>query len=120
MMKKLTTAAFAAATIASAANITVDPTATKQEIVGFGGASVYYQSWITALADKNKEALFDTAFTGLNLSLLRVGNWLQADTAKVSQDDIAIVQAAKQRLGNHVKIECPVGLHRATSSRAAA
>ena len=105
MMKKLSTAALAAATIASAATITVDPTATKQEIVGFGGGSVYYQSWITALADKNKEALFDTAFTGLNLSLLRVGNWLQADTAKVSQDDIAIVQAAKKRLGDHVKIE---------------
>ena len=105
MMKKLTTAALAAATIASAASITVNPAEQKQEIVGFGGGSVYYQSWITALADKNKEALFDTAFTGLNLSLLRVGNWLQADTAKVSQDDIAIVQAAKQRLGNHLKIE---------------
>jgi O-glycosyl hydrolase len=104
-MKKLMTAALAAATIASAASITVDPTATKQEIVGFGGGSVYYQNWITALADKNRQALFDTAFTGLNLSLLRMGNWLQADTAKVSQGDITIVQAAKQRLGNHLKIE---------------
>ena len=34
-MKKITTAALAAATIATAANITVDPSATKQEIIGF-------------------------------------------------------------------------------------
>ena len=40
-MKEITTAALAAATIATAANITVDPSATKQEIIGFGGASVY-------------------------------------------------------------------------------
>ena len=105
MMKKLTTAALAAATLASAASITVNPSAKQQEILGFGGGSVYYQSWITALADESKEALFDTAFTGLNLSLLRVGNWLQAADATVSADDIAIVQAAKQRLGNHMKIE---------------
>ena len=105
MIRKFTTVALTAASIAAAASITVGPSAKKQEIVGFGGGSVYYQSWITALADKNKEALFDTAFTGLNLSLLRIGNWLQADTAKVSPDDIAIVQAAKQRLGDHLKIE---------------
>ena len=105
MIRKFTTMALTAASIAAAASITVDPSTKKQEIVGFGGGSVYYQSWITALADQNKEALFDTAFTGLNLSLLRIGNWLQADTAKVSPDDIAIVQAAKQRLGDHLKIE---------------
>ena len=105
MKTKITVAALAAATLASAASINVNPSAKQQEILGFGGGSVYYQGWITALADENKQALFDTAFTGLNLSLLRVGNWLQDNDATVSADDIAIVQAAKQRLGNHLKIE---------------
>jgi O-glycosyl hydrolase len=83
----------------------VDPSAKKQEILGFGGGSVYYQSWITAMSEENQKALYDTAFTGLNLSLLRLGNWLQSNDATVNPDDITIVQAAKQRLGNHLKIE---------------
>ena len=104
-MKKLMTAALAAASMVSAASISVDPSAKKQEILGFGGGSVYYQSWITAMSEEYQKALYDTAFTGLNLSLLRLGNWLQSNDATVNPDDITIVQAAKQRLGNHLKIE---------------
>ena len=103
-MKEITTAALAAATIATAANITVDPSATKQEIIGFGGASVYYQNWIANLPAEDQEVLFDTAFTGLNLSLLRVANWLQ-DESKDLTDDINIIKAAQKRLGSHLKIE---------------
>ena len=103
-MKGITTAALAAATIATAANITVDPSATKQEIIGFGGASVYYQNWIANLPAEDQEVLFDTAFTGLNLSLLRVANWLQ-DESKDLTDDINIIKAAQKRLGSHLKIE---------------
>ncbi len=99
------TAALAAASMVSAASISVDPSAKKQEILGFGGGSVYYQNWITAMSEENQKALYDTAFTGLNLSLLRLGNWLQSNDATVNPDDITIVQAAKQRLGNHLKIE---------------
>ena len=105
MMRKIPTAALAAATIASAANITVDPGAAKQNILGFGAASVYYQSWIMNLPDDQQEALFDTAFTGLNLSLLRIGNWYQDEDASKLNDDIAIVKAAKARLGNRMKIQ---------------
>ena len=99
-----------AATMASAASVTVNPTATQQSVVGFGGGSVYYQGWILGMSEKNQEALFDTAFTGLNLSLLRMGNWLQSDAALANSADslaadIKIVKAAKQRLGDHVKIE---------------
>ncbi|SHL10673.1 glycosyl hydrolase [Fibrobacter sp. UWEL] len=91
---------------ANAATVAVDPAATQQTVEGFGGGSVYYQGWITGMKDDAvREAMFDTAFTGLNLSLLRVGNWLQADTAAVSADDIAIVSAGKKRLGSHMKIE---------------
>lgn len=53
-----------AAGIASAASVAVDPAATQQSIVGFGGGSVYYQNWILGMSEKNQEALFDTAFTG--------------------------------------------------------
>ena len=48
--------AMAATTMAQAASITIDPTATKQEIVGFGGASVYYQSWLKNLPAEDQEA----------------------------------------------------------------
>jgi O-glycosyl hydrolase len=104
MKKKTIITALAAATIATAANITVDPSATKQEIIGFGGASVYYQNWIANLPAEDQEVLFDTAFTGLNLSLLRVANWLQ-DESKDLTDDINIIKAAQKRLGSHLKIE---------------
>ena len=100
-----TISALAATTITQAASITVDPSATKQQIIGFGAGSVYYQSWITALGSTMQEALYDTAFTGLNLSLLRVGNWLQDESKGVSKDDIKIVTAGKKRLGSHMKIE---------------
>ena len=75
-----------------AANVTVNPAETKQTVIGFGGGVVYYQNWFTALPDSKKEALYDTAFTGLNLSMLRLGNWLQEDGAAVSEHDIEIVK----------------------------
>ena len=81
----------------------MDPSLTKQKVLGFGGGSVYYQNWITALGSQTQEALYDTAFTGLNLSLLRVGNWLQDTTANLDNDK-TIVQAGKSRLGNHMKV----------------
>lgn len=86
-----------------AATLTVNPSDAKQKVVGFGGGVVYYQSWITALSSEMQEALYDTAFTGLNLSLLRVGNWLQ-DTTSSIDDDVTIVSAGKSRLGDHMKI----------------
>jgi len=92
-----------AAGIASAASVTVDPSSTKQKIIGFGGGSVYYQNWITALGSQTQEALYDTAFTGLNLSLLRVGNWLQDTTASLDNDKV-IIQAGKKRLGDNMKV----------------
>ncbi len=103
MKKKLISTALLA-TSAFAATITVDPTATAQKIVGFGGGSVYYQNWVANLPAADQEALFDTAFTGLNLSILRIGNWLQDETKDLA-DDINIVKAAQKRLGSHLKIE---------------
>ena len=104
MKKYLISTALLAAS-AYAASVTVDPSATAQKVTGFGGASVYYQSWIKNLPAADQEALFDTAFTGLNISLLRVGNWYQDEDITKVQDDIDIVKAAKARLGDHMKIQ---------------
>ena len=104
MRRKTITTALVAASIAAAANITVDPTATAQKIVGFGAGAAYYQSWITAMSSSMQKDFYDTAFTGLNLSLLRIGNWKQEDTTSIAAD-VAIVKAGKQRRGNNLKIE---------------
>lgn len=94
---------FFAVNVTFAATITID-TAPLQEVVGFGAGSVYYQNWITALSKDNQKILYDTAFTGLNLSLLRLGNWLQDETHDINAD-VEIVTAAKERLGSNLKIE---------------
>lgn len=107
MFKKSLTAAsvaLAAASLATAANITVDPASTAQKIVGFGAGAAYYQSWITAMSSSMQKDFYDTAFNGLNLSLLRIGNWKQEDSKSIA-DDAAIVKAGKERLGNRLKIE---------------
>jgi len=104
-MKKYMISTALLAASAFAASVTINPSTTAQKVTGFGGASVYYQSWIKNLPAADQEALFDTAFTGLNISLLRVGNWYQDEDATKLQDDIDIVKAAKTRLGDHMKIQ---------------
>ena len=103
MRKQLISAALLA-TSAFAATITVDPASTAQKVVGFGAGAAYYQSWITAMSSSMQKDFYDTAFTGLNLSLLRIGNWKQEDTTSVAAD-AAIIKAGKERLGNRLKIE---------------
>lgn len=103
MLKKIMPMALAAST-AFAASVTVDPSVTKQEVIGFGAGSVYYQDWVTHLSDANQKVFYDTAFTGLNLSMLRLGNWLQDESKDISSD-VAIVKAAKERQGDKLKIE---------------
>ena len=103
-MKKLLISTALLASSAFAASITVDPASTAQKVVGFGAGAAYYQSWITAMSTSMQKDFYDTAFTGLNLSLLRLGNWKQEDTTSIAAD-VAIVKAGKQRLGNRLKIE---------------
>lgn len=96
---------LSAAVYAQAASITVSKDEPEQQVVGFGAGAVYYQGWVTALGNFTREAFYDTAFTGLNLSLLRMGNWTQDLSEGVSPDDVAIVKAAKDRQGDKLKIE---------------
>ena len=103
-MKKFLISTALVASSAFAATITVNPASTAQKVVGFGAGAAYYQSWITAMSSSMQKDFYDTAFTGLNLSFLRIGNWKQEDTTSVAAD-AAIVKAGKERLGNHLKIE---------------
>ncbi|WP_407443060.1 glycosyl hydrolase [Fibrobacter sp.] len=103
-MKKIFFPTSLLVSAAFAATINVDPSATAQKVVGFGGGSVYYQNWIANLDEAGQKELFDTAFVGLNLSILRIANWLQDETKDLSED-LTIVKAAQERLGDHLKIE---------------
>lgn len=81
-----------------AATATLTPANTHQTIEGFGGGVVYYQNWFVGQDAATKTALFDTAFTGLGISIMRVGNWLQNDSTDNGLDsDLEIYQALKAR-----------------------
>ena len=103
MRKKFVCLSFAllTATATQALNVTVDPSTRHQTIDGFGAGSVYYQNWLTENA--NREEIYDTMFTALGLSLLRVGNWNQVETSSLANDS-AIVAEGKERLGSRMRI----------------
>lgn len=54
-------------------SITVNPSAVKQEMVGFGGALTWYSTWVT---DNNKvNEIADLMFTDLGIDIIRFKNW---------------------------------------------
>jgi len=82
-------------------NVSIDAGTRYQTIEGLGGAVCFYNGWFTA--HPFKQEIFDHAFTGLNLSMLRLGNWWRG----VDDQDTAtyeIVAAARQRLGADLPI----------------
>jgi arabinoxylan arabinofuranohydrolase len=81
--------------------VTIDASETHQTIEGLGGAICFYNGWFTA--HPYKQEIFDYAFSGLNLSMLRIGNWWRG----VNGQDTAIyeiAEATKQSLGHPVPI----------------
>ena len=64
-----------AARPAQAATATIDSTKTYQTIEGFGGATAFYDGWISD--HPYKQEIYTNAFAGLNLSMLRLGNWFR-------------------------------------------
>ncbi|MEJ5237567.1 MAG: LamG-like jellyroll fold domain-containing protein [Limisphaera sp.] len=64
---------------AAASLIRIDPARPHQTIEGIGGALCFYNGWITA--HPYKEEIYQHAFAGLNLSLLRLGNWFRYTNA---------------------------------------
>ena len=77
-------------------SIRLNPSDTYQTIEGIGGGIVYYLDWVTT--HKNKEIVYDTIFSGLGISGLRIANWAQEDSADFRHEK-EIMAEARKRLG---------------------
>jgi arabinoxylan arabinofuranohydrolase len=91
---------FQAASLTST-TVTLDSSTIYQTIEGLGGAIAFYNGWIPA--HPYHQEIYDYAFAGLNLSMLRLGNWWRGtdgeDTAAYE-----IAAAANESLGRPVPI----------------
>lgn len=83
---------------------TIDPTRVCQTIEGLGGATAFYAGWITA--HPFKQEIYSNAFAGLNLSMLRLGDWYRYQTPLAGFDSAAteIVSNANRVLGHPVPV----------------
>jgi O-glycosyl hydrolase len=83
---------------------TIDPTRTYQTIEGFGGATAFYAGWVTV--HPYKLEIYTNAFAGLNLSMLRLGDWYRYQTPLAGFDSAAteIVANANRVLGHPVPV----------------
>ncbi len=86
---------------ARAATATIDSTRTYQTIEGLGGATAFYEGWITA--HPYKQEIYTNAFAGLNLSMLRLGNWFRY-TNVLDTDAFEIVSNANRVEGRSVPV----------------
>src|SRR5690606_28031104 len=68
-------AVFASSAAAQTRTATIDSTSTHQTIEGIGGAICFYNGWFRA--HPYKEEIYSNAFAGLNISMLRLGNWFR-------------------------------------------
>ena len=81
----------------------VDATKTFQTIEGLGGAIAFYNGWVTA--HPYKLELFTNAFAGLNLSMLRLGNWFRYQgTPNFDADAPGFVSNANRLLGHPIPV----------------
>ena len=84
-------------------SILIDPTQTFQTIEGLGGAICFYNGWITA--HPYRQEIYTNAFAGLNLSMLRLGNWFRYQgTANFDPDAPGFVSNAELILGHPVQV----------------
>ena len=86
---------------AGAGSATIDPTKTHQTIEGLGGATAFYEGWITD--HPYKQEIYTNAFAGLNLSMLRLGNWFRY-TNSPDYSAFDIVSNANRILGHAVPV----------------
>lgn len=63
--------------VSKATAITLDPTVTHQEMVGFGGALTWYSTWMTSSVNKTQMA--DLIFKDLGIDIIRFKNWYYPD-----------------------------------------
>ena len=79
----------------------IDATKTFQTIEGLGGAICFYNGWVTA--HPYKLEIYTNAFAGLNLSMLRLGNWFRY-TNSPDMDAPDFVSNANRVLGRPVPV----------------
>jgi glucuronoarabinoxylan endo-1,4-beta-xylanase len=86
-----------------AATAIIDSTKTYQTIEGFGGATAFYDNWISD--HPYKQEIYTNAFAGLNLSMLRLGNWYRyPSTFNFDVPASDIVSNANRILGHPVPV----------------
>ena len=92
------------ATPAITPTTTINPAKIYQTIEGFGGATAFYEGWIPA--HPYQLEIYSNAFAGLNLSMLRLGNWYRYQTPLSGFDAAAtvIVSNANRVLGYPVPV----------------
>lgn len=86
-----------------APTVTINATNFFQTIEGLGGAICFYNGWFTA--HPYKEEIYSNAFAGLNLSMLRLGNWFRYQgTTNFDTDAREFVAKARNYLGRPVPV----------------
>lgn len=93
-----------AAPLTTVQSVVVDPARTYQTIEGLGGATAFYDGWVPA--HPYALEIYTNAFAGLNLSMLRLGNWYRYQTPLAGFDSAAssIVSNANRILGRPVPV----------------
>ena len=93
-------------TVLAPQTATVNPAQTFQTIEGLGGAAAFYEGWLTALPSNYKQEIYTNAFAGLNLSMLRFGNWYRYQTPLIDFHSAAteIVSNANRVLGHPLPV----------------
>jgi glucuronoarabinoxylan endo-1,4-beta-xylanase len=88
----------------SSGTATIDITKTFQTIEGMGGATAFYQGWLRD--HPYKQEIYTNVFAGLNLSMLRLGDWYRYQTPLAGFDTAAtdIVSNANRLLGHPVQV----------------
>jgi glucuronoarabinoxylan endo-1,4-beta-xylanase len=85
------------------ATSTIDPSRTYQTIEGLGGAIAFYNGWVTA--HPYRLEIYTNAFAGLNLSMLRLGDWFRYQgTVNFDPDAPGFVANANRILGHPVPV----------------
>jgi arabinoxylan arabinofuranohydrolase len=82
----------------------INPATLFQTIEGMGGATAFYAGWFRD--HSFKQEIYTNAFAGLNVSMLRLGNWYRYQTPLMGFDSAAtdIVSNANRVLGHPVPV----------------
>ncbi|MCX6905947.1 MAG: hypothetical protein NTW03_21205 [Verrucomicrobia bacterium] len=93
-------------TVLAPQTATVNPAQTFQTIEGLGGATSFYEGWLTALPAAYKQEIYTNAFAGLNLSMVRFGDWYRYQTPLMGFHSAAtdIVSNSNRVLGHPIQV----------------